>query len=410
MTTADIIVALIKIAVLIGGLMTAAAYLVLLERWMAAWIQDRKGPNRVGIPLTNIKLFGLGQPLADGLKFIFKEEFTPAHVNKALYLLAPIVILAAALAIFAVIPFGSVLPPLPIEGVEQPIELLVAPNVDVGMIYVFALSSIAVYGVILGGWASNNKYSLIGGLRSSAQLIAYEIPLGLGLLGVILYNGSLRLDSIIGEQAASGVWNIVVQPLGFFVFAVASFAEAARLPFDLPEAEQELIGGYHTEYAGMKLLLFLIAEFLHMVVAAFLITILFLGGWHFWWLTGSTDDVTWVQAILRIVVLGVKTLFVILFFMLVRWSWPRFRFDQLMSLAWKVMLPLGLVNLITMAVLVELQQQQVISPNNVLLVVAVSWAVTIATWIAAGLLAPLASDNRPRRSISPLDAEQQLIA
>jgi NADH-quinone oxidoreductase subunit H len=410
MTTADIIVALIKIAILIGGLMTAAAYLVLLERWMAAWIQDRKGPNRVGIPLTNIKFFGLGQPLADGLKFIFKEEYTPAHVNKALYLLAPIVILAAALAIFAVIPFGSVLPPLPIEGVEQPIKLLVAPNVDVGMIYVFALSSIAVYGVILGGWASNNKYSLIGGLRSSAQLIAYEIPLGLGLLGVILYNGSLRLDSIIGEQAASGVWNIVVQPLGFFVFAVASFAEAARLPFDLPEAEQELIGGYHTEYAGMKLLLFLIAEFLHMVVAAFLITILFLGGWHFWGLTGSTGDVTWLQAILRIIVLGVKTLLVILFFMLVRWSWPRFRFDQLMSLAWKVMLPLGLVNLVTMAVLVELQQQQVISTNNVLLVVVISWAVTIAAWIAAGLLAPLASDNRPRRSISPLDAEQQLIA
>jgi NADH-quinone oxidoreductase subunit H len=410
MTTTEILVALIKIAILIGGLMTAAAYLVLLERWMAAWIQDRKGPNRVGIPLTNIKLFGLGQPLADGLKFIFKEEYTPAHVNKALYIIAPIVILATALAIFAVIPFGSVLPPLELEGVEQPIKLLVAPNVDVGMIYVFALSSIAVYGVILGGWASNNKYSLIGGLRSSAQLIAYEIPLGLGLLGVILYNGSLRLDSIIGDQAASGVWNVFVQPLGFFVFAVASFAEAARLPFDLPEAEQELIGGYHTEYAGMKLLLFLIAEFLHMVVAAFLITILFFGGWHFWGLTGSTDAVTWLQAILRIVVLGAKTLLVILFFMLVRWSWPRFRFDQLMSLAWKVMLPLGLVNLITMAVLVELQQQQIISPDNVLLAVVIGWAVMIVAWIAAGLLAPLASDNRPRRSISPLDAEQQLIA
>jgi NADH-quinone oxidoreductase subunit H len=410
MTTAEIIVALIKIAILIGGLMTAAAYLVLLERWMAAWVQDRKGPNRVGIPLTDIKLFGLGQPLADGLKFIFKEEYTPAHVNKVLYLLAPVVILAAALAIFAVIPFGSVLPPLPIDGVEQPIKLLVAPNVDVGVIYVFALSSIAVYGVILGGWASNNKYSLIGGLRSSAQLIAYEIPLGLGLLGVTLYNGSLRLDSIIGDQAVSGVWNVFVQPLGFFVFAVASFAEAARLPFDLPEAEQELIGGYHTEYAGMKLLLFLIAEFLHMVVAAFLITILFFGGWHFWGLTGSTDDVTWLQAILRIVVLGVKTLLVILFFMLVRWSWPRFRFDQLMSLAWKVMLPLGLVNLITMAVLVELQQQQFIPRDHVLPIVMVSWGVTIVAWVAAGLLAPLASDNRPRRSISPLDAEQQLSA
>src|SRR5687768_13123366 len=209
--------ALIKIAILLGGRMTAAAYLVLLERWIAAWVQDRIGPNRV-----------------------------------------------------------SVLPKdLGIEGAYNPIPLIVAPRIDVGMVYVFAVSSIAVYGVILGGWASNSKYSFLGGLRSSAQLIAYEIPLGLGILGVILVNGSLRLDTIIGEQAQTGFWNALVQPLGFFVFVVAAFAESARLPFDLPEAEQELIGGYHTEYAGMKLLLFLIAEFLHMITASFLIVILF---------------------------------------------------------------------------------------------------------------------------------------
>ena len=192
---------LIKILLLVGGLLTAAAYLVLLERWMAAWIQDRRGPNRVGIPLTNIKMFGLGQPLADGLKFIFKEEFTPSHVDKALFRLAPIVIMTAAVAIFAAIPFGSVLPPLGISGVQDPISLLVAPDLDVGMVYIFALSSIAVYGVILGGWASNNKYSFLGALRSSAQLISYEIPLGLGLLGVVLLCGTLRLDSIIAQQA-----------------------------------------------------------------------------------------------------------------------------------------------------------------------------------------------------------------
>jgi NADH:ubiquinone oxidoreductase subunit H len=247
---------LVKIGILLFGLMTAAAYFVLLERWMAAWVQDRLGPNRVGIPLTKIKLFGLGQPLADGIKFITKEEYTPAHVDKPLYLIAPISILAAALATFAVIPFGSVLPPISqIPGLDQaPIPLLVAPGVDVGMVYVFALSSIAVYGVILGGWASNNKYSFLGGLRSSAQLISYEIPMGLGILGVVLVSGSLRLDTIINEQATTGIWNCFLQPLGLVVFVIAAFAEAARLPFDLPEAEQELIGGYHTEYAGLNVI------------------------------------------------------------------------------------------------------------------------------------------------------------
>src|SRR5262245_22770949 len=295
--------ALIKIALLVGGLMTAAAYLVLLERWIAAWVQDRKGPNRVGVPLTKIKLFGLGQPLADGLKFIFKEEFVPRHVDKILFTLAPVSILSAALAIFATIPFGSVLPE--ISGLDHQIDLIVAPGIDVGMIYVFALSSVAVYGVILGGWASNSKYSLLGGLRSSAQLIAYELPLGLAIIGVVLASGSLRLEDVIRAQASTGVWNVFAQPLGFVVFVVAAFAEAARLPFDLPEAEQELVGGYHTEYSGMRLIIYLIAEFLHMVTAAFLIVILFLGGWHFWGITGPDDPtkVTWFHAVARILVL-----------------------------------------------------------------------------------------------------------
>ena len=182
-------------------------------------------------------------------------------------------------------------------------------NIDVGLIYVFALSSIAVYGVILGGWASNNKYGFFGALRSSAQMIAYELPLGLGLLGVILATGSLRLDRIIETQASTGFWFALSQPLGFLVFLVASFAEAGRLPFDLPECEQELVGGYHTEYSGMKLLMFLIAEFLHMITAAFLISILFLGGWHLWGLTGGpADPITWPLAILRVAVLVVKVI------------------------------------------------------------------------------------------------------
>ena len=406
------IAALVKIGLLVGGLMTAAAYLVLVERWMAAWVQDRKGPNRVGIPLTKIRLFGLGQPLADGLKIIMKEDFTPRHVDKVLYTVAPLVILAASLAIFAAIPFGSVLPPLGIPGLPDPVPFLVAPGLDVGVLWVFALSSIAVYGVLLGGWASNNKYGFLGGLRSSAQLVAYEIPLGLGLLGVVLAAGSLKLDAIMNAQAESGVWYAFAQPLGFIVFLVASFAEAARLPFDLPEAEQELVGGYHTEYSGIKLLLFLVSEFLHMVTAAFLIVIMFLGGWHLWGVTGSGQEVTWLGAFIRFGVLSAKIFAVILFFMLVRWSWPRFRFDQLMNLAWKVMLPLGIANLVTVATIEEFRPQLVerlgAGPAGVI-ALAAPWAVFFLGWIAAGMLTPSGTDNRPIRTHTLLDAERELV-
>jgi NADH-quinone oxidoreductase subunit H len=404
----SIVEALVKVGLLIGGLMTAAAYLVLLERWIAAWVQDRLGPNRVGIPLTKIKLFGLGQPMADGGKFIFKSDFTPEHVDKAMYLLAPAAIFIAALAAFAAIPFGSVLPGFLPEswGLDQPIQLVVAPGLDVGMIYVLAVGSIAVYGVVLGGWASNNKYSFLGGLRSSAQLISYELPLGLGLLGVVLASGSLRLDVIMAQQADAGVWNVVMQPLGFVVFCVAGFAEAARLPFDLPEAEQELVGGYHTEYSGLKLLMYLVAEFLHMVTAALLIVILYFGGWHFWGLTDGLNspggsDVAWPAAIARIVVLLGKTMLVILFFMLARWSWPRFRYDQLMDLGWKVMLPWGMVNMVVVAVGVEYGGRWAAAwglPAG-LLTAGLGWVALALTWWVTTRADPTATDNRPRRQV-----------
>ncbi|MBM3953408.1 MAG: NADH-quinone oxidoreductase subunit NuoH [Planctomycetes bacterium] len=408
---ATTIAALVKIGLLVGGLMTAAAYLVLLERWIAAWVQDRKGPNRVGIPLTDIRLFGLGQPLADGLKIILKEDFTPSHVDRVLYHAAPLLILAASLAIFAAIPFGSVLPPLGLAGLPDPVPFLVAPGLDVGVLWVFALSSIAVYGVLLGGWASNNKYGFLGGLRSSAQLVAYEIPLGMGLLGVVLAAGSLRLDRIMEAQAASGVWYAFAQPLGFVVFLVASFAEAARLPFDLPEAEQELVGGYHTEYSGIRLLLFLVAEFLHMITAAFLIVIMFLGGWHLWGVTGAGTEVTWAGALLRFAILSAKILGVIVFFMLVRWSWPRFRFDQLMNLAWKVMLPLGLANLVTVAAVEELRPWLVGRLGSSAagwLAVGLPWATFLVGWIVAGVFTPSGTDNTPILTHGPLDAEHDL--
>jgi NADH-quinone oxidoreductase subunit H len=408
---AEVLVPLVKIVLLIGGILTGAAYFVLLERRVAAWIQDRRGPNRVGIPLTKIRIFGLGQPLADGLKMIFKEEYTPGHVDRRLFLLAPIVIMSAALAVFAVIPFGSKIPAIPALGINEPIPLVIAPGIDVGLIYVFALSSIAVYGVILGGWASNSKYSFLGALRSSAQMIAYELPLGLGILGVVLATGSLRLDTIIEQQAESGIWFALAQPLGFIVFVVAAFAEAGRLPFDLPECEQELVGGYHTEYSGIKLVLFLTAEFIHMITAAFLIVILFLGGWHFWGITGGlADDVTWLQAILRIAVLLTKITGVVLFFMLVRWSWPRFRFDQLMTLAWKIMLPLGLVNLISVAILTELQHtgSRFSGVGGNLLICLAGWIVAIASWLIVAWLAPLVTDNRRRLDIDPYEVDVQL--
>jgi len=399
---------LIKTALVLVGLLTAAAYLVLLERWMAAWIQDRLGPNRVGIPLTKIRLWGLGQPLADGVKFFFKERFTPAHVDRWLYPLGPMIMFTAAVAIFAVVPFGSVLPSeFGLAGMRRPIELVVAPGVDVAVLYVFAAGSIAVYGALLSGWASDSKYSLFGGLRGAAQLISYELPMGLGLLGVVLVAGSLRLDVIIQEQARSGMWNVAMQPLGFLVFSVAAMAEAGRLPFDLPETEQELVGGYHTEYSGVKLLLILVSEFLHMIVAAFLIVLLFLGGWHLWGLTGSGQDVTWPVALARVVVLLGKVFLTILFFMVARWSWPRFRFDQLMALVWKVVLPLALVNLVALAVWAEYGRDAAawVGWPETALGAALGWTVFVVAMAVVVCLVPQAPDNRPCRGCVEWDEE-----
>lgn len=399
--------ALIKIFVIIGGLMTAAAYLVLLERRVAAWIQDRRGPNRVGIPLTNIRVFGLGQPIADGVKFIFKEEFTPGHVNRWLYVLAPSAMFVAAIVLFAAVPFGAV--DLGIEG-WQPIALVVMPGLDVGIVYIFAVGSIAVYGVVLGSWASNNKYAFFGGMRSAAQLISYEIPLGLGILGVVLASGSLRLDAIVQSQAETGVWNVFTQPLGFLVFFVAAFAEAGRLPFDLAETEQELVGGYHTEYSGIKLMMFLVAEYLHMIAASFLLVLLFFGGWHFWGLTGSEPVAGIGVALLRVAVLLAKFMLVVLFFMVARWSWPRFRFDQLMSLAWKVMLPLGLVNLVGLAFWIEYGRPRFSGASEWIAMAIGGWVLLVASWLVTTLLVPAASDNRPRPGPAAADPDTKEAA
>jgi len=333
----------VLIVVVASVLMGAVAYLIFVERKVAAYAQDRLGPNRCGkefgIP------FGLLQALADGAKLLFKEGFIPAYVNKPIYLLAPMVAIVAALLGFAVIPFGPV-------GAGQVMDFQIAPRIDIGILYVFAVGSLAVYGVLLGGWSSNNKYSFIGALRSSAQLISYEIPLGLSILGIVLAMGTLELSAMIDWQDRH-VWGVVVSPLGFLIFLTSAFAETNRLPFDLPESEQELVGGFHTEYSGMLFGMFFLGEYVHVITVSFLTVILFFGGWDLPFFL-SQEQTGLLSALAKVVVLTVKVTIVILIMMWVRWTLPRFRYDQLMELAWKSLIPLSLVNLVATAAIIQL--------------------------------------------------------
>jgi NADH-quinone oxidoreductase subunit H len=337
---------LIKIVVVVLITQGTVAYLILVERKIAAYAQDRIGPNRAGMEF-GLPL-GLLQPLADGAKMLLKEDVVPRYVNKPLYILAPAISIIAATIGFAVVPFGSVGPG------SSPIDFQIAPGVDIGIVYVFAVGSLAVYGVILGGWASNNKYSFIGGLRSSAQLISYEIPLGMSILGVALLARSLDLNAVIGWQARNNIWGLVVQPLGFLLFLTSAFAETNRLPFDLPESEQELVGGYHTEYSAMKFGMFFLGEYLHVITVSYLTIVLFFGGWSIpWLLTASPAQTGFFWSLVKVVVMAGKVALMILFVMWVRWTLPRFRYDQLMDLAWKSLIPLALVNLVVTASVVQ---------------------------------------------------------
>ena len=333
----------LKIVVVASVLLGAVAYLIYVERKVAAFAQDRIGPNRAGgefgVP------FGLLQPLADGAKMLLKEGVVPSYVNKPLYMLAPFIAIVAALVAFAVIPFGPV-------GAGQLIDFQIAPGVDIGILYIFAVSSLAVYGVLLAGWSSNNKYSFIGALRSSAQLISYEIPLGLSILGVVLAMSTLELNSMINWQD-SHVWGIVVSPVGFLIFLISAFAETNRLPFDLPESEQELVGGFHTEYSGIKFGMFFLGEYVHVINVSFMTVILFLGGWDLPFLL-SQQQTGLLIALVKCAVILFKVALVIFFIMWVRWTLPRFRYDQLMDLAWKSLIPLALLNLVATAVIVQL--------------------------------------------------------
>jgi NADH-quinone oxidoreductase subunit H len=334
---AFLIATIVKMLFVFTFLMVGVAMLTLAERKLSAWIQDRHGPNRVGGKM------GLLQPAADGLKNIMKEETYPAAVNKPLFILAPALAFIPALMTFAVIPFAA-----PLGTGWGRIDMVVA-DLPIGFLYILALTSLGVYGIVLAGWASNNKYSLLGGIRSTAQMVSYEIAMGMSLVAVLLVAGNVSLNEIIWQQATS-LWNFATLLIAFFIFLVAAFAETNRLPFDLPEAESELITGYHTEYSAMKFSLFFIAEYSNMVTASALMVTLFFGGWDWpFTLADNKPPYEWYWTLITAVFFLFKTTFFLFVFMWVRWTLPRFRYDQLMSLGWKFMLPMALGYIVIMA-------------------------------------------------------------
>lgn len=335
-----LIVTVVKMLLVFTVYMLGVAYLTLAERKISAWIQRRLGPNRVGPR-------GLFQPLADGLKNIMKEETLPAHVNKAIFTIAPMLSFIPALLVWAVIPFGA-----PWASPWGRIEMVLA-DLPIGFLYILAISSLGVYGIVLAGWSSNNKYALLGGLRSSAQMVSYEISLGMSLIPVLLLAGNVTLNSIVNQQAQMHLWNVLLLSVSFVVFLISSFAETNRLPFDLPEAESELITGYHTEYSAMKFSLFFIAEYANMVTASALMATLFFGGWDVpFTAADNTGAVSGLMVLLSALIFLAKVMFFLFFFIWVRWTLPRFRYDQLMSLGWKILLPIALTYIVIIATLI----------------------------------------------------------
>ena len=324
LSSRDFLILFAKMMVIFGGVMGALAYTTLVERRLMAFVQMRPGPNRVG-PM------GLLQPIADGLKFLFKEQTVPGGANVFLYYAAPILSLIPALLSFSVIPFGP--------------DLKIA-DIDVGLLLIFAITSLGVYGIVLGGWASNSKYPLMGAMRSSAQMLSYELSLTLSVVGVLIIANSLSLTNLVQSQQGTWFgfiprWNIFLQPVGFLVYMLSGIAETNRLPFDLAESEQELVAGWHTEYSGMKFAMFFLAEYANMVTVSALATIMFLGGWN-----GPSFGPWWLQMVLPTVWFVMKIAGFLFVYMLVRATIPRIRYDQLMYFGWKVLLPLALANIL----------------------------------------------------------------
>lgn len=339
-----------------GGVMLVVALTTLVERRVAGFIQDRYGPNRVG-PL------GILQPAADGLKNFLKEETMPAAAAQPYFWLGPVISLAPALVTFAVVPFAA---PLPIGN--HVVEMIVA-DVPIGILYILALSSLGVYGVVLGGWASNNKFSFLGALRASAQMVSYEVALGLAIVVVLMMAGNVTLTEMIWQQQQLNFWFAFPISLAFLLFVISAFAETGRVPFDMMEAESELVGGFHTEYSGMKYAMYPMGEYAHMITSSALMATLFFGGWDipFWtgddaflyqgqWISGFTAagapvaaELAWWKSLFTFAMFGAKTYFFVLFYIWVRWTVPRFRYDQVMQLGWKVMLPVALAYVMVVA-------------------------------------------------------------
>ena len=394
-----VLASLLKAMAVAGVVLVMVPGSVTAERRLSAWMQDRRGPNRVGIPFTNIRIFGLGQGLADAMKFLLKEQFVPASVNKLYFNLAPILAMVPALVTVSVIPFAPgfdlrpiatwLATPLHLDGATiQAFQISgVVANLDIGLLFVFAIISLSVYGIVLAGWSSNSKYPFLGGIRSSAQIISYEIAMGASVVPIFLVTQQLNLGKIVEYQVAhgwlalphlAGGWVGILTGLSlsfsFVVFLVASFAETNRLPFDMPEAETELVGGYHTEYSGMRFALFFLGEYAAMVSASAIMVTLFLGGWSLPlpWFNGlpMPDSLygvalpsflaglalPWWFGFISIGVFLGKILVFIGFFIVIRWTLPRFKYDQLMNLGWKVFIPLSFLNIFVVAALVLLKR------------------------------------------------------
>ena len=343
-TFQSLIISTIKVVGVFGAVLTMFAYAVLAERKISAWIQGRVGPNRTAPPLALkipflgalLQSWGMFQPMADGLKAFLKEDFTPSYVRKAYFWLAPAISMVPAFLVLAVVPFGSKL------GNEP----MVIANLDVGILYTFGIISLGVYGIVLAGYASNSKYPFLGGIRSSAQMISYEIAMGMSVIPLFLIVGQLNLSEVITWQANNG-WLILYSPISFVIFLIAAFAETNRLPFDLPESETELVGGYHTEYSSMKFALFFMGEYAAMIAASAMMVTLFFGGWT---LPGlSTPASTIAAGLLHIGIFVAKLLAFMVLFIWVRWMLPRFRYDQLMDLGWRRFIPLALANILVTA-------------------------------------------------------------
>jgi NADH-quinone oxidoreductase subunit H len=334
---------IVLMLVVFAIVMTAVAYAILLERKIAAWVQDRYGPNRVGP-------WGLLQPLADGLKFLLKEDIIPASVDKALFLLAPWMIFVVSMLGVAVIPWGGSFRWSWMPSDAAPLVAQVA-SVDIGLLYILAVASLGVYGVVLGAWASNNKYSFYGGMRAAAQMLSYEVPMGMAVLAAVMTAGCLRLEGMIDYQAHH-VWMVVYHPVAALILFITALAEANRMPFDLAESEQELVGGYHTEYSAMKLALFFLAEYAHMITSSALMVAIFFGGYLVPGWKWLNDDLSVGAMIARMLVFSAKIGLVICLYMLIRWTVLRLRFDQLMRLAWKSLVPMTMIIVAVQGVIV----------------------------------------------------------